>query len=138
MAQSKREQILQIAHAALLTLGVPVFRSPYAAISAKKNARAIVLDWGSDSVRPIENQEAVRNLAMTVSAMARGSDAEASADELLVNAHAAIMGADYSSVAIYVVPAGGRNNHADADYQECTVSEAYNVSYRHFYSTLDN
>lgn len=91
MTASRRELILQAIEAALLPLGLPVFRSRRAALSASAK-EVYLVRWQSETPRPLTNGRDECDLTIYVSAfVAWDIGAEARADALMVLAHPAIM-----------------------------------------------
>jgi len=91
MAASRRELILQAIEAALLPLGLPVFRSRRAALSSKAQ-EVYLVRWQSETPRPLTNGRDECDLPIYVSAfVAWDAGAETRADALMVQAHAVIM-----------------------------------------------
>jgi hypothetical protein len=140
LTASLREQLL---HALVVRLapvaatrGANLLRSPTLAVP-REQSPALLLFPESDAITERANDRVTRELTIRLTALARGDDAAAVADALLVTAHAALFtDVNFGGLALGLRELDTEWDLEDADAEACAIPARYRITYRTLVSDL--
>jgi hypothetical protein len=140
LSSSIREQLLQALVARLEPVAAAqrarLLRSPTLAVP-KEQCPALLLFPESEAVADRSNDRVTRELALRLTALARGEEAAEVADRLLVAAHQALfVDVTFGGLALGIKELDTEWDLEDADATACAIPARYRIRYRTLVSDL--
>ncbi|MGH8586137.1 MAG: hypothetical protein ACREWE_08155 [Gammaproteobacteria bacterium] len=131
---SIRERILQrivgVLTPVATSFGATLHRSPSVGIPREQSPALLVFPE-SESIAERANDRVTRQLVIRVVALARGDDAEAAADEILVAAHGALLAdANLGGLCLGIRELDCEWEMEDADMTAAAIPARYEIGYR--------